>query len=192
MKVIIIEGTDNTGKDTLIKGIRKQFSGFKIKNIHCSVPQHKHNLDAAIEQNAYFLNLVDDILSNKYNADIIIFNRAWYGEYVYGPIYRERDPKDVKKLILRLEEKLQDVDVSYIQLLSNNINLLVKNDDGKSLANNKTPLMFVEFKHFQQIFRASKIKKKKLITVNDEKGKFKSKKWILETAMKTINKKNMI
>lgn len=189
MKIIIIEGTDNTGKDTLIKAIRKQFSGFKIKNIHCSTPKHKHPIDAAIEQDAYFLGLVDDILENKNDSDIIIFNRAWYGEYVYGPIYRNRKQKDVKEMILRLEEKLQDFDITYIQLLSNNINLLVKNDDGKSLADNKTHLMFVEYQYFQQIFRASKIKKKKLIYVNDENGNFKSKADILKTAMKTINKK---
>jgi hypothetical protein len=66
---------------------------------------------------------------------------------------------------------------------------LVKNDDGKSLADNKTHLMFVEYQYFQQIFRASKIKKKKLIYVNDENGNFKSKADILKTAMKTINKK---
>ena len=189
MKVIIVEGTDNTGKDTLIKSIKKNYSGLKIKEIHCSTPKHKHDLDAAIEQNALFLELADNIAEHKYNADIVIFNRAWYGEYVYGPIYRNRKHKDVKELILHLEEKLEGIDISYIQLLSNNINLLVKNDDGKSLANNNMNLMFVEHKYFQQIFNASKIKKKKLIIVNDENGNFKSKKWILDTAMKTINKK---
>lgn len=190
MKVIIIEGTDNTGKDTLIKSIKESFDGLKIKEIHCSTPKHKHNLDAAIEQNAYYLELVDNIIENKYDVDVVIFNRSWYGEYIYGPLYRGRKRKDVKELILRLEEKLSGIDVSYIQLLSSDIKFLVKNDDGLSLANNDMNLMFFERKYFKQIFNASKIKKKKLIIVDDGNGNFKKKKWILDNALKTIKNYN--
>lgn len=188
MKIVIIEGTDNTGKDTLIASIKDYFCDLRVKEIHCSTPKHKHYIDAAIEQDAYFLELVDNIIENKYDVDVVIFNRAWYGEYVYGPIYRYRNCEDVKKVILRLEEKLKDFDVSYIQLLSNNVSFLVKNDDGKSLANNNVNLMGVEYEHFRQVFELSTIKKKELIIVNDENGKFKSKKYILDIALNTINK----
>lgn len=186
MKIIIIEGQDNTGKDTLISSIKEYFNNLKIKEIHCLRPKHKHNIDAAIEQDNYYLELVDNIIENKYNSDIIILNRSWYSEYVYGSIYRERDRNYVKNIILRFEEKLQNFDVSYIQLLSNDVNLLIKNDDGKSLADNNENIMTIEHMYFKEIFDASTIKNKKLIIVNDENGNFKSKKYIANIALETI------
>lgn len=186
-KIIIIEGTDNTGKDTLIKNIKNLNKDQKIKEIHCTTPNSTHPIDSAIEQDYKFMQYVDNILNDKYDADILIFNRAWYGEFVYGAIYRGRRRIDVKKIIWRLEEKLKDFDITYIQLLSNNLNLLVKNDDGKSLAKNRIDLMFTERKWFEQIFNQSKVIKKKIIFVNNPNGSFRDKEEILKDAVKLVN-----
>lgn len=188
MKIIVIEGTDNTGKDTLIKGIKSHCKGLKVKEIHCTGPTEIDPIFAGIEQDYKFMQLVNTITNGKLDCDVLILNRSWYGEFVYGAIYRDRKRNDVKKMIWAIEEKLKDYDMSYIQLLSNSVSLLINNDDGKSLSNNNMGLMLMERKHFEQIIFHSHCKKKKIIWVNEIDGQWKSKDEILEEALKVIKK----
>ena len=78
MKIIIIEGPDNTGKNTLINDILEHNEVVKV--IHCGKP----NLNGNVLMNQYvsFKNLAD-IAINDFNysvetyktEDIIVFNR---------------------------------------------------------------------------------------------------------------------
>jgi hypothetical protein len=72
--------------------------------------------------------------------------------------------------------------------MSNNINLLIKNDDNKSLANKQIHLMLEERKLFKKAFSSSKIIKKKIINVNDSDNNFIPKEKILQDAKKIIDK----
>ena len=70
MKIIVIEGTDNTGKDTLINNLLDKYKDKKCKVIHCERPIHTDNWGAQIEQDYKFLSLVDDIKNNVYPMPI--------------------------------------------------------------------------------------------------------------------------
>lgn len=188
MKIIVIEGTDNTGKDTLINGLRGHYADKKIKVIHCQGPKETNNFFASVEQDSKFIQYAKDIVNGKYNCDILIFNRSWYGESVYGPIYRGRNINDTLKLNANIEQLLINFDITFIQLMSNNINLLIKNDDNKSLANKQIHLMLEERKLFKKAFSNSKIIKKKIINVNDSDNNFIPKEKILQDAKKIIDK----
>ena len=54
-KLIIIEGTDNTGKDTVIKQLLNRYKDAKV--YHCEKPKSKDAEQAAKEQYNSFLNL---------------------------------------------------------------------------------------------------------------------------------------
>lgn len=173
MKVIIVEGTDNTGKDTIINRLRSLCNRTLI--IHCNKPKMTRPEAQAFEQNALFKKYVDNIVDETYDDDIcdmLIFNRAWYGEYVYGTMYRERDKRDVMSMIHTLEKRLNDFDdthsieIYYVQIVCDSSALLKKNDDGLSISHDVENFIH-ENELFKEIFDASTLKNKKLIHVND-------------------------
>lgn len=169
-KIIIIEGQDNTGKDTLINKLKSLLKDVDI--IHCEKPESTNNKDAALEQDSLFFDIISVILksSNEHN---ILLNRAWYGEYVYGCIYRGRSDDDVKQLIYIIENIIKehkelhdDFDIYYINMYCDSENLLYNNDDGKSLSDAKIELLKEEARRFKEIFDYSSLNKKN-IKVND-------------------------
>lgn len=164
-KIIIIEGTDNVGKDTVIKQLLNKYKHAKV--YHCEKPKSKDAKEAAIEQYNSFLSLAKENSTSK--DEIIIHNRSWYGEYVYGVKYRNNNEDEVKKSILEFENILLDNinDVCLIMLLSNNSDFLVKNDDGLSISKAKKELIEDETKRFEEIFKFSTIPNKHIIYVND-------------------------
>ena len=143
MKVVIIEGTDNVGKDTVINQLIQKYSTVKI--IHCEKPKSKDPVEAASEQLKTFWGLAEENVHDNIHGktDLIIHNRSWYGEYIYGVKYRANDPEKVKKMIHNLEDHLirNGIDVCLITLLSSNVDFLVKNDDGLSISNKKNDII---------------------------------------------------
>ena len=65
MKIIIIEGTDNTGKDSLIQKILEKYEIATI--IHCSKPKNSDMHLAAIEQDNTYENYVNNINNKKFS-----------------------------------------------------------------------------------------------------------------------------
>ena len=185
MKVIIIEGTDNIGKDSLISRIIEEFPTTTL--IHCSVPYAKNNIIAAKEQDLLFQSYVDAINNGSYsNTHCIILNRSWIGEYVYGVMYRNRDDNDITIKINKWEQELMaHNDVYYIQLLSSSSDLLQRNEDNKSLSNGDISKIVEETTRFENIFERSIINNKKLIYVNED-NKFKSKESIHNSVLRFI------
>lgn len=183
MKVIIIEGTDNTGKDTIIK---------KLKNIaeqnivfHCEKPTVTKTPDEqAIEQEKTFAELLGKTVygyqficncEENFCPDggeyFLIHNRSWYGEYVYGCMYRDNAPEQVVEMIHNIEAVINKIiseeDICYITLLSNNADFLVRNDDGLSISAAKKELIEEETKRFEEIHSLSNIKNKHIVYVNE-------------------------
>ena len=92
MKLIIIEGTDNTGKDTIISKLLEIYPTSTV--IHCGKPITKKY--SSQEQDELFKLYANNIVNKLYdNTHIIIMNRSHIGEYVYGTMYRKRDEIDV-------------------------------------------------------------------------------------------------
>lgn len=165
-KLVIIEGCDNTGKDTLISQLKTNFKNPVV--IHAGVPPKNVNLFEY-----YYNGLIHDTLDAYYNKDVdcIIHNRSMYGEYVYGPKYRNENKLDVLKTISNLEiGQLKTFILSsklyFILLSSTSTDLLVNNDDGKSLSAKKEDIQY-EINAFNEIFELSNIENKLKVFVND-------------------------
>lgn len=164
-KVIIIEGCDRTGKDTLIKRLKSHFKNTKV--IHAGIPSSDNLFDF------YYDGLIHDTLTWYYDhsLDAVIHNRSIYGEYVYGPKYRNEDRDYIHKMISSLEAGqlrtfILSRDLYFVLLTSTNSNLLVKNDDGLSLSSKKSDIED-ELVAFNDIFDMSMIENKKKVFVND-------------------------
>jgi hypothetical protein len=169
VKIIIIEGPDNTGKNTLINSIIENNNIVKL--IHCGTPKSKDN--PYQEQKDLFKKL-SNIAISEYRAnetDVIVFNRFYQGEYVYGQMYRNGSPIEIKQFIRNLESVLVanifEEDLYYVQLLSSSPKLLIKNDDGKSLSEADENKIWKEIRLFENVFDESKIWKKKRIYINN-------------------------
>ena len=172
MKILIIEGPDNCGKDTAIHQLMSKF--YKTKIIHSQKPKSSDPVDALNEQYDLFLNQYKDAYFDYMmdSEDILIFNRAWYGEYVYGQIYRNENSASVIELVNDIEDQfiysegLDLNDVLYVQLMVDNYDFLCNNDDGLSLSKNNKELIEKECNMFKEIFEHSKFNKT-IINVND-------------------------
>ena len=188
-KLIIIEGTDNVGKDTVINQLLNRYKDAKV--YHCEKPKSKDAKEAAKEQYNSFLSLAKE---NSVSKDTtIIHNRSWYGEYVYGVKYRNNDENEVKKSILEFENILLNNidDVCLIMLLSDNSDFLVKNDDGLSISQAKKELIEDETKRFEEIFNFSTIPNKRIIYVNNGEN-WRTKEEIIGEVYNAINKDKQI
>lgn len=166
MYLIIIEGTDNIGKDTLQNELLDKFETVSL--IHCNSPKCK--CFQSYEQDNLFLNYANNIINGAYDyTNCIIMNRSHYGEYVYGQLYRNRNAPDIISMIDTVDNILlsrEDLKIKYIQLLSSSLTLRKKYDDKKSLSLMNEQKMEMENNYFLDIFNHSKLDKK-LIYVND-------------------------
>lgn len=179
MKLIIVEGLDNCGKDTLINNLSKNF--LTVTNIHYTKPENKYI------QNTIFRGYAYAIVNNLYNTDAIFLNRSHYGEYVYGCLYRHIRNEDALSIIREIDNIYlkYNINAYYIQLMSSSLDLLLKNDDNQSLSNNKLENIQREANRFMKVFDYS-ILYKKLIYVNDG-NQFRSKDDIYKEAFDFIN-----
>lgn len=189
MKIVIIEGTDNVGKDTVIMQLLSKFPVTKV--MHCEKPKASTPKEQASEQLVSFMKLAQENIADNVrgNIDCIIHNRSWYGEYVYGCMYRQNEPTHVVDMIHGLEKHLlrniDEKDIVYITLLSNSAEFLVRNDDGLSLSNAKVEKIVEETKRFEEIHKLSLLKNKHIIYVNDGES-FRTKEAIMDDIMAAI------
>ena len=187
MYLIIIEGTDNIGKDTLKDRLIDIFDIVTI--IHCSAPKSAFFKNK--EQDKKFIEYANDIVNGVYdNAQCLVMNRSHYGEYVYGQLYRKRNKEDILKMIYKVDDILRsrrDLTIKYIQLISSSIDLRIKNEDGKSLSNMNYENMETETNLFKEIYALSGLDKL-IIDVNDGNDNFKSKDEIYNEVIEFLEK----
>lgn len=184
--LVIIEGTDNSGKDTLIRNLKNHYSNILIDEVHFSRPRSRDNKNAALEQNESFIAYANMI--NEVDDRFIVFNRAWYGEYIYGTLYRGRSKEDVEEIVKKCEEIIsnENNNVNFIQLYGD-ADFLEKNDDGQSLSEGKKEVIEEEKNLFMEIFDKSTIKKKIKINVT-RNGEFIPQEEILNTVVELIER----
>ena len=168
-KFIIIEGTDNVGKDTQQDLIIKNMSNHVFHKLHYSSLPFKDDKDkhAAYSKDLYetMFQLMIKSKSAETEDDLdinIIFNRSHLGESIYSPLYRGYSGDYVfdieKKYTKALREEL------YLITLVNDPHTILKRDDGKSFYGNEEEVK-AEVDGFTRAHRKSTIKNKLLINV---------------------------
>lgn len=194
-KLIIIEASDRTGKGALIKGLCKYLDYKNVTIRHCDKPPRiipqEEILDyqmKAFEQELELVHYIGEMNRKfMYHDNTIIYDRFYLGEYVYGTLFRNNDPKEIKNRILNLEEiyiKSFKWLTPYLILLTADPQFLLNNEDGKSFAQNleqKTE----ELKLFEEAYNFSAIKNKVVIKV-DKDGIFRRKEDILNDVIQFI------
>lgn len=157
-KFIIIEGTDNTGKDTQQNLIIEKVNNLVFQKLHYSSLPFKGDREKHI---SYSQKLYDDMfklmmVSKDENINII-FNRSHLGESVYSPLYREYSGDYIfdieKRYVKQLRKEL------YLITLTNDPHTILKRDDGKSFYGNEEEVK-AEVDGFNRAHRLSKIKNK--------------------------------
>lgn len=186
-KVIIIEGCDCVGKDSLINELKLKFNNPVI--IHACVPNSNDIFSY------YYNGLIHSTLENYYNdrIDAVIHNRSMYGEYVYGPKYRNESLDYIKKVINKLEigqlkTFISENELYFILLTSTDVDLIVDNSDGKSLSDRREDIEY-EVDAFNKVFKLSTIKNKKIVYVNNG-NQFRDKRDIYDEVYSFINKES--
>ena len=116
MKLIIIEGGDRLGKSTLIENLCKYFNYDNVTIRHFGKPPKELAPDEVLDfQFKCFkneANLVHEIKRTfdpgysrfHYYPEIVIWNRAHLGEYVYGQMFRKADKEKLKTRIQYYEK----------------------------------------------------------------------------------------
>jgi len=168
-KFIIIEGTDNVGKDTQQDLIIENMSDHVFHKLHySSLPfkddKDKHaNYSKKLYETMFQLMMKSKLASKPGDLDInFIFNRSHLGETVYSPLYRGYSGDYVfdieKKYTKALREDL------YLITLVNDPHTILKRDDGKSFYGNEEEVK-AEVEGFTRAHRKSSIKNKLLVNV---------------------------
>ena len=168
-KFIIIEGTDNVGKDTQQDLIIKNMSDHVFHKLHySSLPfkddKEKHaTYSNKLYETMFQLMMKSKVGNLKDDLDInLIFNRSHLGESVYSPLYRGYSGDFVfdieKKYTRALREDL------YLITLTNDPHTILKRDDGKSFYGNEEEVK-AEVEGFNRAHRKSTIKNKLLVNV---------------------------
>jgi thymidylate kinase len=164
MKLLIIEGTDRTGKDTLVKALMDKYPNSEM--VHWGYPVGDTNDDKTEYQKMSFGYLMRWFKFKKImsNLDLLIWNRSHLGEYVYGTIYRDSYPQ---LWIPELEEQfLKDDDSVHLVLLQADADFIVTQDDGESYSA-KLEDKETEILKFEEAFNNSIILNKTKIKVNN-------------------------
>lgn len=184
-KLIIVEGMDNTGKTTLINRLSKVFASlnirYKVVKADNPCPDASKHTQKEIENitteyyDKYLANLID-IKHGRNGTNVpaypeyVILDRAYLSEYVYGQIYRKRNPLDITLQNLTIEASLikqytQD-NIFLIMLMSSNT-ALIRNEDTKSLSKANVQLLDEERKLFNTSYSLSIINHKMHLNVAD-------------------------
>lgn len=172
MKLLIIEGPDRCGKNTLIQRFLEQAENSVVR--HWGSAKGKTDHDKKIYQYQFFekefrlASLRDQFAMPdkiRYPKDIWIWNRAHLGEFVYGDLYRKTEPRD---WVFPMEHRFGfDTDPSvYLLLLHAPAEFLCARDDGKSFSD-KVDMKIAELARFKTALEQSNIKNKLAIDVSD-------------------------
>lgn len=162
--ILIIEGMDRCGKDSLIKHLRANvLTGAKTTMIHCSSPPDKAAKTWAIR---HYYHLLEEVSRLNDTGWDIILNRSHLGENVYGPIFRKTEAGWVYDLD---DIFLSDRECLLVTLLDSPERAIAR-DDGESLSKNVDDIQLIS-DQFVKVHNESKIKNKVLYNYKTETDK---------------------
>jgi thymidylate kinase len=185
MKLLLIEGPDRCGKNTLIKNLTSQAENYVVRHFGSAKGKtdfEKRNFQYQFFKKEFALAALRSQFEmpdkERYPRDIWIWNRAHLGEFVYGKMYRETHPEE---WVMQMELMFgMDLDPSvYLLLLTAPAEFLCKRDDGLSFSakvSDKESEIFA----FHDAFDQSKILNKMILDVTDSNGSYLSEEIILQ------------
>jgi thymidylate kinase len=191
MKLLIIEGPDRCGKNTLIKNLVSQAENSVVR--HFGSAKGKDDLAKRDYQFSFF-NKEFQLAANRqlfshpdterYPRDLWIWNRAHLGEFVYGKMYRDTHPEE---WVFQLEKQYaMDIDSSvYLLLLTAPSEFLCSREDGQSFSadvNKKQE----EQQRFFEAYEESFIRNKMILNVSQDAENYRTPESILEDVNKFL------
>lgn len=194
MKLIIIEGTDRTGKSTLINELCEYYNYDNVTIRHFGKPIKTSSKDNTIKyQLSKFYNEVNLLKflndeKNPYFENIVIWNRSHIGEYVYGQKFRSYTHEESNNIINNINTYLyNNINVEDIKLiyLYGDSEFLLKNEDGESFSKNSEDKLH-EMNLFDDIINKSSINNIIKVKVNDDM-EYKPRKEVLGKILNFIN-----
>lgn len=171
MSVIFICGADRVGKTTQIRNIQKFFEKqnrdvlvIHYSSIHVqNVGPFKSGAECVASRSRYedMMHLADLYVNNR---NLLVFDRAHLGEYVYSPMYRKYSGDYV--FDLEKDHPLM-IDNAKLFLFTDAAENLCRREDGNSFSSdveNKKK----ELELFNEAFEKSNIKNKMIISIEDK------------------------
>lgn len=154
-RCFIIEGCDNSGKDTIIKLLCRMLEK-QPHIIHC-VGIKKPTPEESIEASIYYYDEMFEIVRCcLYQLDVsIILNRSHIGDAVYGPIYRGYTIEESKYIY-----DLEDINPNHVVgiYVTANKETLMARDDGLSQSENNGEKIERELALFEDAIKNSRYK----------------------------------
>ena len=141
MKLLVLEGPDRCGKNTLIKNLTSQAENYVVRHFGAAKGDsdyEKRDFQFQFFKKEFTLAALRPRFAmadkDRYPNDIWIWNRAHLGEFVYGKLYRQTNPEN---WVMQMETLFgMDIDPSiYLLMLKAPAEFLCKNDDGLSFTN---------------------------------------------------------
>lgn len=163
MTLIIIDGMDNTGKSTTIQSLQYVYQklGLTVSVLHLDKPPAGlTNAESTLYQKQYYFETVAGKIESC-GSDVLILDRGWISEYVYGQIYRGRTSLDVERDMLVMDmtvtKRLGAGNVYQFIFASDNANILKELEDGYSLSKTNDSLLGKEYDLFRKAAEISLI-----------------------------------
>lgn len=181
MKLIIIEGIDRAGKDSVIEKLGVNKNPYSVMR-HFLAPigenkddkrlyaMHEIAKEMSLSENNRNKEIFNQSIGN-FPEPFWVWNRGHLGEYVYGQLYRELTFDDVA-YIWDLENLYgfdYKNDIYLIMMYASNVDFICKNDDGNSLSSDVN-MKIKEIKYFSEAYKLSNIKNKIAVNVTNENG----------------------
>jgi len=161
--IFIIEGLDRTGKTTLKENIRKNFTDKKLLTFHISNIKSLSNILAESYNRAMYFKYFT-LLEENHKTQDFIFDRFHLGEFVYSPVYRNYNGS----YVFEYEQKILNSEVYLILLISSDLKILEKREDGNSISRGNFSFLEKEQNLFLEAFNLSRIKNKLIIDIKDK------------------------
>ncbi|WP_104732960.1 hypothetical protein [Helicobacter felis] len=120
--LILLDGPDRVGKDTLSRGLLAHFSTevfLLLHTIHIDTYTQAHYL--------HWYAYIFDLALKKESS--IILNRTHLSEAVFGAMYRHYD----SACVFELEQKILDMEEVFLILLVDRLDRLMEREDGQSI-----------------------------------------------------------
>lgn len=163
--IILIDGMDRTGKNTLIDHLRSKIKTPKISVRHeGKPPKGVDPLVWSIQHYEYFFESLKNI---DWNEETIILNRTHLGELIYGPLYRNYN-----------SDFILDLEKDFVDNSTDDVYLVVLVDSGKNIIARSDGLSIEQFEDqfdntrdkFIESYSKSQIKNKLLINLDSGNG----------------------
>lgn len=169
--LIIIDGPDRTGKGTICNYFRDNLTSPNTVYIHLTKPpstlERLTNFTTeswGYERNLHTMNAVDALF--KAGTDVVIMDRSYISEFVYGTLYRGAEYTDIEfakmeRAFLSELESMHDYNVNLIVTADNNQRIEAR-EDGESPASSLDDIT-AEVDMFINFFNQSAITHKHLV-----------------------------